>query len=183
VSAVMVLASFEVTVGSPEFKETEKRLNEWGRAARQWAQALGLPTSSGIARMIEHVKVHEQLRRGVKPLKRSKLAKADPNADAVAVSREIRHSEPETIHAKETFSLRLSKVQWDTAVIQVEDAVKRLDKDEQKTLYRSYRFGQPDRQAAQELRMPKQRYQEIREAAVIRVAGVLADCGAFRHIA
>jgi hypothetical protein len=178
-----MVAVLEIVVGSPEFKETERRLNEWGRAARQYAQALGLPTSSGIARMIEHVKVHEQLRKGVKPLKRSKLVKADPNADAVLVSREIRHSEPQHIEAKESFSIRLSKVQWDAAVIQVEDAVKALDKDSQKAIYRSYRFGQPDRDAAQDLKMPKERYRDWREAAVIRVAERLAERGAFRHIA
>lgn len=125
-SAVVALPIFEIRVGSPEFREAERRLNEWGRAARQYAQALGLPTSSGIARMIEHVKVHEQLRKGVKPLKRSKLIKANPNADAIAVSREIRHSEVEPIPARESFSMRLSKVSWEAAVIQVEDAVKQI---------------------------------------------------------
>jgi hypothetical protein len=173
----------DFAVGGTVFKETEKRLQEWGRAARQWAQALGLPTSSGIARMIEHVKVHEQLRKGVKPLKRSKLVKADPNADAEEVSREIRHSEPQQIHGKESFSLRVSRIQWDTAVVQVEDAVKKLDKDWQKTIYRSYRYGQADREAAQELRMPKDRYRDMRESAVIRIAEILAERGAFRYIA
>lgn len=178
-----VLEAVEIRVGSPPFKETERRLQDWGRAARQYAQALGLPTSSGIARMIEHVKVHEQLRKGVKPLKRSKLIKADPNADAEAVSLEIRHSEKAPIVARETMSIRLSKVQWEAAVLQVEDAVKRLDKDQQKAINRSYRFGQPDRDAAIELRMPKERYKDWRESAVIRVAEILAERGAFRHIA
>lgn len=182
-SAVATAIVVDFSVGSPAYKETERRLNEWGRAARQYAQALGLPTSSGISRMIDHVKVHEQLRRGVKPLKRSKLVQSDPNADAELVSREIRHSEKEPIPAKESFSLRLSKVQWDSAVIQVEEAVKRLDKDEQKTIYRSYRFGQADRFAAREMRIPRERYEAWREAAVQRVAEILADRGSFRHIA
>ena len=181
-SAVMAIVALDFSVGSPAFKETERRLNAWGRAARQYAQALGLPTSSGIARMIEHVKVHEQLRRGVKPLKRSKLIKANPNADAVAVSLEIRHSEKEPMAKKESFSMRLSKVQWDAAVIQVEDAVKRLAKDAQKAIYRSYRFGQCDRDASIELRMPIEKYQDWRESAVQRVAEVLAGQGAFRYI-
>lgn len=177
-----VAIQIEILVGGPEFKETERRLQEWGRAARQYAQALGLPTSSGISRMIEKVKVHEQLRRGVKPLKRSKLIRANPNADAKAVSLEIRHSETPIIHAKESFSVRLSKVAWDASVLQVEDAVKNLDKDWQKAIFRSYRFGQPDRDAARELRVPKERYRDIRESAVIRVAEILADHNAFRHI-
>lgn len=172
----------EILVGGPEFKETERRLQEWGRAARQYAQALGLPTSSGIARMIEQVKVHEQLRKGVRPLKRSKLVQADRNADAKAVSLEIRHSEVDHIPARESFSMRLSKVTWDAAVLQVEDAVKKLDTDWYKAIFRSYRFGQPDRDAARELRMPKERYRDIRESAVIRVAEILADHNAFRHI-
>lgn len=181
--AAVMVETFDILVGSPAFRETERRLNEWGRAARQYAQELGFPTSSGIARMIEHVKVHERSQRGVKPLKRSKLVKADKNADAQAVSLEIRHSEKPIQSGKETMSIRLSKVTWDAAVLQVEDAVTRLDKDDQKAIYRSYRFGQPDRQAAQELRMPKERYQDWREAAVIRVAERLAERGAFRHIA
>lgn len=182
-AAMAAIPSFEITVDSPEFRETERRLKEWGRAARQYAEALGLPTSSGIAKMIEHVKVHEQLLKGTrKPLKRSKLVKADKNADAIAVSREIRHSEPERIVSKPTFSMRLSKVNWDAAVLQVEDAVKRLDKDEQKTISRAYRYDQSDHGASRELRMPKQRFQDMREAAVIRVGEFLAERGGFRHI-
>lgn len=183
-AAMASIPTFEIVVDSPAFKETERRLSEWGRAARQYAQALGLPTSSGIARLIEHVKVNEQLRKGVrKPLKRSKLVQADRNADAQAVSLEIRHSErAPNVTGKPTFSMRLSKVQWDASVIQVEDVVKRLDKDDQKPIWRSYRFGQCDKEASRELRMPKQRYQDWREAAVIRVAEMLADQGAFRHI-
>lgn len=188
-AAMSAIPSFEITVASVEFRETERRLNEWGRAARQYAQALGLPTSSGISRMIEQVQTHGRLSRDVrKPLKRSKLIKGtkavpgNPNADAKAVSREIRHSEPETAPAKETFGMRLSKVHWEAAVLQVEDAVKRLDKDEQKTISRSYRFGQSDRDASLELRMPKERYRNMREAAVIRIGERLAEHGAFRHI-
>lgn len=183
-SAVMAVP-LEIRVGSPAFKETERRLNQWGLAARRYAQALGLPTSSGIARMIEHVKVHEQLGKGTrKPLKRSKLVKADPNADAQAVSLEIRHSEKEpNVNGRPTFCLHLEKVSWEAAVLQVEDAVKRLDKDYQKPIYRTYRFGQCDRDASLELRMPKEKYQDWREAAVILVAERLAERGAFRHIA
>ena len=178
------IPSFEILVDSPEFRETERRLNEWGRAVRQYAQALGLPTSSGIARMIEHVKVHEQLRKGVrKPLKRSKLVKADKNADAQAVSLEIRHSEKEpNVGGKPTFSMHASKVHWESSVLQVEDAVKRLEADQLKVIWRSYRFGQADRFAAQELRVPKERYEERRQQAVIRVGEMLAEKGAFRHI-
>jgi hypothetical protein len=79
--------------------------------------------------------------------------------------------------------MRLSKVSWDASVIQVEDVVKRLDKDDQKPIFRSYRFGQCDKDASRELRMPKQKYQDWREAAVIRVAEMPADRGVFRHIA
>lgn len=173
--AVIAVGSLEILVGSPAYKEAERRLLEWGRETRQKAQALGYPTSSGLARMIEQVKVHEQLRKGVrKPLKRSKLVKADPNADAKAVSLEIRHSDTEKVIGKDTFSMRLSKVQFSASALTVEEIVKRLDNDEQRTLQRSYLFGQEDRRAAQELRMPKERYRNARESAVINVAQRLA---------
>jgi hypothetical protein len=175
-SAIMSEVAVEISVNGPLFRETERRLDEWGRASRLTAQAIGYPTSSGISRMIEQVKVYDQLRKGVrKPLKRSRLIKADKNADAKAVSLELRHADPEqSADGKESLSMRLAKVEFSSAVLQVENIVNALENWMQKTLRRSYLFGQPDKEASQDLRMPKERYRDQRETAVISVAEKLA---------
>ncbi|HEX7075763.1 MAG TPA: hypothetical protein VF226_17130 [Hyphomicrobiaceae bacterium] len=133
---------------SLEYAECELRLIAWGRWSRRMASNLGYPKSSGIARMIEMVKVF-------KPAEHS--------------GREL------TAKGKETRSMRPLTVEDAPAeVMEIDRLVANLPGWMHAAVSRSYRFRQPDRIAARELRMSREQYTLRREAAVSYLAEKLA---------
>lgn len=134
----------------PDFIETEKRLVSWGSWACHAAEKLGYPQSTSIARLIEQVKVFDRQRGEAKRGK-------------------------ETARGKETVSFRPPAIgPVPGEIMSVDAAIAKLPKWAETTIWRSYRYGQPDRRACQDLRMPKAAYRAQRESAVLQVAEILA---------
>lgn len=121
------------------------RLLEWGQACRCNSERLGLPQVSGISRMIEHVRREDRLRRGV----RKKAV---------------------TAHGSQTKSFRPSSVVMNSKVLEVDGIVAKLPGWMQATIKRRYLFGQPDRLACRELRVPRDVYRLRVQAAIEWVA-------------
>lgn len=137
-----------VSIESLEYAEAERRLIEWGRWSRRLSDSLGYPRTSGIARMIEMVKVFKPEREERKP----------------------------TARGAGTRSLKPMTVEDAPAdVMEVDRLVASLPGWMNGALSRSYRFGQPDRIAARELHIPRFEYTARREAAVSRIAECLAS--------
>ena len=81
------------------FERTEQRLNEWGYACRENSKSLGLPTISGIARMIDHVRRQDRLEKTARKKALRKARKAwkagDPATDSKLVAEELGYTDKE----------------------------------------------------------------------------------------
>lgn len=160
------------------FEETERRLNEWGSECNRNSQALGLPSISGIAQMIAHVRVQERLQ---KVARRNALRKArkawkagDAPIDAKLVAEELGFADPQpTARGKQTQSSTALEPQFSGRVAQVDKVVSMLPGWAKKCIYRSYLYGKPDRIMAEEMHMPPGEYAQRRRAAVYLVADKL----------
>ena len=142
------MAAMAAEIESLAYAECERRLIEWGRWSRRMADGLGYPRSSGIARMIEMVKV----------FKHSEKSSRKPTAQG-----------------KPTRSLKPLTIEDAPAdVMEIDRLVARLPGWMKSAVSRSYRFGQPDRIAARELGMTREAYTKRREAAVSYLADLLA---------
>ena len=126
-----------------EFERTERRLLAWGYACRQNTEALGLPTISGMAQIIAHIKAETRKRRGVRRL---------------------------TAKGKEKKSFIRPELELSGDIMTVDMVVSKLPKWAKKCVFRSYLYSQPDRKAAEQLRMPIGEYAQRRRAAVEQVA-------------
>jgi hypothetical protein len=136
------------------FEATERYLTQWGRWARRTADKLGYPQSSSVARMIEMVKVHKPQPEGVKA----------------------------TAKGKETRSFRPVDSDLPPAdILAIDAAVARLSGVHLQAVSRAYRFGQPDRIAAKELRISRELFRERREGAVRELSQVLVQQGILRY--
>ena len=167
-SGVISLVSMEQT---EVIEETERRLNEWGLACREGSQALGLPTISGISRMIEHVRAQERLQKGVqkKALRRARKAwkQGNPPIDAKSVAVELGYADSDmTAKGKQKKTFREINIQLNSDVAQIDSVVSKLPGWMKQTVFRSYMYRQPDRRAAQDLRLPKDTYRLRRIAAL-----------------
>ena len=142
--SVVILKEPELT----EFERTEQRLISWGYACRQNSSALGLPTLSGMSGIIARLRAETRLRRGVRRKKGQQL----------------------TAKGKESQSFIRPKLELVGDNFIVDKAISRLPKWAKKCIFRSYMYGQPDRNAAEELRMRIGEYAQRRRAAVEQVA-------------
>ena len=119
------------------------RLSEWGRGCRGESVRLGLPRISQIQVMIDYVLREERLARGVK---RKRLRQTQA----------VRESKP---------AQRNKVPMMSSQVLEVDHIVANLPTWMRTVLIRSYLYGQPDKTAAQDLRMPKWMYRNARLAA------------------
>jgi len=159
VSAVM-------TEHATALHEIESILYRWGDECRRASNELGLPASSGIARMIEQQKVFEGRRKGVRRAKVKLVAK---NGEKPAERPEL------TARGTETRSFKpLSISMLSSAVVQIDAVIAACPGWVQKTVKLSYLFLVRDSKAAEQLRIRKKTYTEQREAAVEYVAERLA---------
>lgn len=153
------------------FQETELYLQEWSKAVRWNNQLLGLPTSSMILHTIEHVrretrKQKNERRRHLKKTRRAKK-EGDPPTDPKDIAEEYGFSEKDlTAQGKEKHIRRETSVQFNSNVIRMDYLVARLPGWMNQSIMRSYLYQQPDRRAAQDLRMPKDAYRARRIASV-----------------
>lgn len=142
--------------------DTESMLVQWGRWANRMAHMLGYPKHSSIARMAEEVEVHGKAHK-------TPVRGAD-DAERKAVSRGW--VEPRlTARGKQKRSMRPMEIGDVPAdVWRVEIAVAKLPGFLAACAHRTYRYGQPDRKAAQDLKIPKGIYRARREMMVAQVA-------------
>ena len=157
------------------FERTERRLNEWGHTCRNNSDALSLPTVSGIARMIDHVRAQDkkEKRARKKALRRARKAwrSGDEPTDAKLVAEELGYTEKGlTANGKEKRAHQDIGMRISSNDLQVDHVVSQLPKWAKKCVFLSYMYGQPDRIAAADLRMPVGEYSQRRRAAVERVA-------------
>ena len=160
------------------FERTEQRLNEWGYACRENSKSLGLPTISGIARMIDHVRRQDRLEKTArkKALRKSRKAwkAGDPATDSKLVAEELGYADKELTARGTQKKSSIGVVSGlDSRTLKVDATISRLPKWMQATIKRSYQFNQPDRRAAQDLRIPKSVYRLRRIAAVQLLAELL----------
>ena len=162
------------------FERTEQRLIEWGMACRQNSQALGLPSISGMAVMIAHVRAETKRKKAARKNILRKARKAwksgDPPIDAKLVAEEFGYTEENlTAKGKEKRSLSEASLLICSNDMQIDFIVANLANWAKKCIYRSYMYGQADRFAAEDLRMRGAEYTGRRRAAVEQVAIRLAQ--------
>lgn len=162
------------------YEAAEERLCEWGSACRKSSEALGLPTLSSIASMIEHVRRQERLQKGVRKKKLRKkhaeLRKQKLPVDAKEAAEVRGFVEPElTATGKQKASFKPTSLTINSTVAHTDAVIGTLPGWARKVIERSYRYGQPDRIAAGEMHMRPDEYASRRRAAVEQVAAKLAE--------
>jgi hypothetical protein len=120
------------------------RLTEWGAACRTESERLSLPQISQIQVMIDHVRLEDRLHKGV---------------------RRRRMVERVTAKGKQTKAARKPTPIINSKVLEVDYIIAKMPGWMQSILIRAYLYGQPDRRACQDLRMPKEVYRLRRLAA------------------
>lgn len=170
-----------------EQDDIEELLYQWGDESRSTAEQLGLPATSGVARMIEQQKVFEQQRRGV----RRKRPKSEPKRVAMrdgtiaticvcgmiylegqcARCKADPRPPDRSVHGTETRSLRPRSIAAMSATTTAIDVIIAAAPGwMQKCLRLSYLFRERDSKAAQRLRIRTASYREQREASAEYVA-------------
>lgn len=168
------------------FDRTERRLNEWGAACRENSNALGLPTISGIARMIDHVRAQDLEEKEVRKqaLRKSRKAwkEGDDATDSKLVAEELGYAEKDlTAKGKENRVYQELHLQICSNDMQIDFTVAKLNSWMKIAIIRSYCYGQPDRNVAQDLRIPKGTYRLRRIAAVEHLAELLSIAESLRN--
>ena len=163
---------------SSAFERAEQRLNEWGASCRENVSSLGLPTISGIARMIDHVRTQDREEKKVRRQALRKARKAwrhgDTATDSKLVAEELGYTEKGlTANGKGKGGYRELSMQVSSSDLQVDFVISKLPEWERQAVFRSYMYHQPDRNAAQDLRIPKATYRLRRIAAVEHVSRLL----------
>jgi predicted DNA-binding protein (UPF0251 family) len=168
----------------------EELLYQWGDETRSTAEQLGMPATSGIARMIEMQKVFERRVKGRRRRPRKAVPHVLPDGTAAQLcvcgriyiearcprcNSDPRPSEA-VVHGVETRSfrpLKMKELSANTATIDV--IVASAPGWAQKCLRLSYLFRVRDSKAAERLQIRKSTYAEKRRAAVEYVAERLAE--------
>jgi len=186
---------------SAEFEETERRLVEWGMVCGTLAEKLGVEKSTSAATMLETVqnqmRVFERQRKGVKKSATSAAGRREcldcghvrvwsrwgkkvggtwqPAACPNCGSGMWREREL-TARGRQTPSFTELTEALSSEVMEIDNAVARLPfKWMRVAIHRSYRFGQTDKEACQDLRMTRSAYRQRRVAAVEMIALMLSE--------
>lgn len=178
-SAVMAIREQDAT-------SIEELLYQWGDECRSQSERLGLPASSGIARVIQQQRVIEQQRRGVRrkrPKQPAPITLRDGTIATICACGMIYLEEhcprckgdpqppDRSVHATETRSFRpLSMTVLSANTTTIDVIVAAAPGWMQKCLRLSYLFRVRDSKAAQQLRIRTIVYREQREAAAEYVA-------------
>jgi hypothetical protein len=159
-----------------QYQEAERRLNEWGSACRETMQGLGLPTISNLAETLAHVQRQDReeksdrrkkLRAERDRRRRLSLPPMDPK-EVAEINGFIEHDK--TAKGKSTRLGAIPTQVLESRILQMDRIVASAEKWMQAALKRSYMFHQPDKNAAQDLRLPKREYSLRRMASVDFVA-------------
>lgn len=137
--------------------EVQRLLVQWGIACRRESARLCLPRISQIQVMIEHVRRETRLRKGarkkrLKPVQKPDRAYGEPRRKPTAkgVQTPTKH-EPSVV--------------FNSTVMEVDHEIASMPDWMQSALIRTYLYGQADRKACQDLRVPKEVYRMRRLAA------------------
>lgn len=150
------------------YELAEMRLTQWGLACRRESDRLGLPRISGIQQLIDHVRREDaKSRSGRKQRVRKDRARGEPVY--------IR-----TAQGTETQVARRAAPVINSAALEVDAIVARLPGWMQAPIIRRYLYGQPDRLACRDLKLPKEDYRLRCKAAVEYVAESLVRKQAVR---
>jgi hypothetical protein len=179
------------------FEATEARLYEWGDERNRLTDSMGMPRMSTLASVVARQTVFEQQVKGTKILRpysrqamrqgvRSRKCQCGTiysstecpkcgTRDARTVAIGLGNAPaPAPQYGKDTRS-HIAPIQgFTSSVAQIQVIVDRVEKWMQRTLYRSYQHRQPDRIAARELHVIRERYTAERIASVAEVAARLA---------
>ncbi len=156
-------------------EDTERELTDWGWACRKNSEALGLPSISGLAQTIAHIRAQTRKQKGVrrskmraarKALKRDELP---IDAKLIAIELGFADSEP-TAKGRQKQTFIEPRLELNNVAAQIDAIVGGLANWAQTCIRRSYQYGQADRFAANDLRMPIGEYAQRRRAAVEMVA-------------
>lgn len=156
-------------------EDTERDLKYWGWACRKNSETLGLSSISGLAQTIAHIRAQTRKQKGVRRKKLHAARKAfkpgDQPIDVKLIAIEFGFADPElTATGKQTQTFFEPRLQLNNVGAQIDAIVGGLADWAQKCIRRSYQYGQADRFAADDLRMPIGEYAQRRRAAVEMVA-------------
>ena len=156
-------------------EDTERDLTYWGWACRKNSETLGLPTISGLAQTIAHIRAQTRKQKGVRRNKlrgaRKALKRAGLPIDAKLIAIELGFADPEpTAKGKQKQTFIEPRLQLNSVAAQIDAIVGDLANWAQMCIRRSYQYGQADRFAAEDLRMPVGEYAQRRRAAIEMVA-------------
>lgn len=147
-----------------EFERTDEKLKSWGYACRENSKALGLPTISAMSAISARMQSLDTQRKGARKTKRRRFKIKEKGA----------HGEPryqKTAEGEQSPTRGgAPELQLSGEDMTIDKIVSRLPNWAKKCLYRSYMYNQPDRKAAEEMRMRVGEYSQRRRAAVEQVA-------------
>lgn len=129
-----------------ELDKIDALLAEWGRFSREKSNALGYPTYSSIAAMIEMTKVFDSQRK----------------------------STGNTANGSQKRSVRPPETYVPARYMKIDGIVAKAPNKYQQVIRRAYLYGQPDRIAARELKMAREDFTGLRESALEFVLRMLA---------
>ncbi len=156
-------------------EDTERDLTYWGWVCRKNSETLGAATISGLAQCIAHIRAQTRKQKDVRRRKLRKARKGwktgDEPIDAKLIAIELGLVDPEqTAKGKQKQAFIEPRLQLNNVAAQIDAIVGGLMGWAQKCIYRSYLYGQADRFAANDLRMPVGDYTMRRRAAIEMVA-------------
>ena len=186
--------STEVTLSSDVFKRTEERLEEWAAERARVTSMLRVPVLSSMSVMVDYLRREEEPERIVRSSAPKKKAKPKKSTEPKYKTRQCHNGECRRIYAAAacpncgqpppeltargtaTISALDSRpVGFSQTVAQIDGIIEKLRGDQKAAIFRGYMYRQPDRIAARELKMPRERFTWLRESAVIAVAERLAQ--------
>ena len=170
------------------FEAAEARLLAWGKSCMDTSGRLGVPGVSSMAQMTEHVRRQSRehakakrkaVRKKIRELRVENKARVDEGKPATPIdpkliAQELGFADFElTVKGNPTTKNVAPRALFKTSDLQTEQIIRKLPKWAQKVVFRSYRFRQRDKQAADELRMRPGEYAQRRRAAVEMIADAL----------
>ncbi len=167
-------------VRDERLERAEACLEQWGAERQRMTEALGLPRMSTIAVMIERVKVFDKAEGRRHRPKRGRARQCGNCGHVFIGDRCTGCSTPPpvmTARGTETRSFKREAIALSSVVAIVDKLVAELPNGQKQAVTRAYLYGQPDRIAARELRIPRYEFTYRREMALERIAARLVDFG------
>jgi len=186
-------AQHEVTLSSDAFKRAELRLEEWAAERARITSKLRVPVLSSMSVMVDYLRREEEPERVIPSSAPKKPKRKEPKAPKYR-ARQCRNQECRRIYAAavcpncgqppldltargtaSTSAVDEPPLGFSQTVAQIDGIVEKLPGRYKTAIFRYYMYRQPDRIAARELDMPREKFTDMRERAVILVAEKLAQ--------